>query len=928
MKQRYAVVDLETTGHSPKKGDSIIQFACVVIEEDTIIDQYSTYIRPSGPIPPFIEELTGISDEMVKDAPPFSEVAEKINSLLAGAVFVAHNVLFDLSFLQEELTAAGFEGFYGSTIDTVELAKILLPSSDSFKLSSLSREEGLSHERPHQADSDAYVTAMLFLRLKEKMGRLPAVTLKQLFRLSFSLKSEISDMIGLFMEEKAKKALEPLDGLEIFRGIAIKVPSEQKKRTQEQDGDYDYSFESRFSRIQKAIPLAEKRLGQLQMMDRVYEALRGNKCLIAEAGTGIGKSLGYLYPASYYTHSSKKKVIISTYTRHLQDQLLEKEIPALNRILPFGIRVNTLKGRNNYLSLARFERVLRQKDDNYDTSLTKMQILVWLTQTNTGDKEELHLSSGGEGFWDKLQTTGDLPAKLQEPWQERDFFERAREAAAQADMIITNHSYLIQDQRQKQPILPRNAALILDEAHHLPGAYSKTAGIQISYLAIRTLINRLGLYSQKMILYRLEKTIREKEWSVRTSLGEAERHIHDFLYETDQLFHFLSRPSKGAQGQKNTIIRYDANGESREQKAVRMSAERAVDFLQRSISAAEERLQLLEEREEFLGKSHLYYVSEARNVLNEMKELKNNLREFFLMNNPYSVYWTEASRSGHNVSIMLCSQPVTPRVTLWDSYLSKFSSVIFTSATLEIKGTFSFFSEQLGIPVDVDTAVYPSPFNYKEKVKVIIPSSMPDISKTPIDLYAEEVARHIRVAAEGSRGRMLVLFTSKELLKLTHEQLKKEEALAEYTLLAQGITGGSKWKLLKSFQGFEKGILLGNSSFWDGVDIPGDALSCLVIVRLPFASPDDVVNAAMGKYLTDQGRKPFSDFSLPQAILRFKQGFGRLIRSESDKGVLIIMDRRILTASYGRAFLEAVPPVYLEEASIGELGQSVRKWLD
>ena len=444
MAQRYVVVDLETTGNSPKKGERIIQFAAVVIEEDQIIAEYSTFIHPEQEISMFIEELTGIDNDMVKDAPIFEDVAERISALLKDAVFVAHNVLFDLTFLKEELERCGMEAFYGSTVDTVELAKIMKPTSDGYKLNQLAKAEKLDHSRPHRADSDAYVTAQLFLELKKKLYQLPLLTMKQLYRLSYSLKSEISELIQECMADKLSQPSDYNSMIEAFQGLAFKkVSSDHAQNTWKMD--YPSDRQAKLKLIRESLPDFESREGQLEMMDRVYDSFENEHHTIIEAGTGIGKSLAYLLPAAYFSVKQGKPVVISTYTLQLQEQLLQSEEPKLRKILNFPFTVVLLKGRSNYLSLAKFERAIREKEDNYETALTKMQILVWLTETETGDKDELNLTSGGELFWERLQSNSLTKTGLQKPWQAVDFYERAKAVALKADIIITNHAFLMAD---------------------------------------------------------------------------------------------------------------------------------------------------------------------------------------------------------------------------------------------------------------------------------------------------------------------------------------------------------------------------------------------------------------------------------------------------------------------------------------------------
>lgn len=376
MSNKFVVVDLETNGNSPRKGDRIIQFAAVVIENGKIVEEYSSLLNPLQPISPFIEELTGITDEMVETAPIFDEVAEKIVSLLEEAYFVAHNVLFDLSFLNEELEQAGFKQFYGPILDTVELARILYPTADSYKLTDLAAQEGIVHSRPHQADSDAYVTAELLLLLLEKLNVLPQVTTKQLEFLSSSLKSDLDIYLQALIQEKQSKIEYIRDDWEIYRGLTIKRLPSNLIVDQRKDCSVSFDMEKMEQRMRDTFPFYQRRDGQLEMMKVVHQALSDNRHGLIEAGTGVGKSLGYLVPAAYFSIANKQQVIVSTFTTQLQEQLFHKDLPLLKSILPFPITYTLLKGRNHYISLDKFEVSLKEQEDNYDIILTKMQILI------------------------------------------------------------------------------------------------------------------------------------------------------------------------------------------------------------------------------------------------------------------------------------------------------------------------------------------------------------------------------------------------------------------------------------------------------------------------------------------------------------------------------------------------------------------------
>lgn len=541
MGNKYVVVDLETTGNAPKKGDKIIQFAAVVIENGKITEEYSSLVNPEQSIPPFIEELTGLSDEMVENAPLFSEIAPKVLTLLEGAYFVAHNVLFDLSFLQEELIEAGYNGFYGPVLDTVEMARILFPTADSFKLSDLALREGLNHERPHQADSDAYVTAELLLILLNKLKNLPHNTIDLLHKLSGGLKSDLDILLDEFIAVNESRIGYLDDGIEVHRGIALKKEMKPRELAGSEFQGFPFSEEEKQEMFIKAFPSFEKRDGQFIMMDSVYGAFKNKRHALIEAGTGVGKSLAYLVPSAVYAKESGRTVIISTYTTQLQEQLLRKDVPLLQKMLPFPLKAVLLKGRSHYISLAKFAQTLRDDEDNYDTTLSKMQILVWLLETDTGDIDELNLSSGGMIYWSRIKN--DETAFLQDKsWISRDFYLRARKDAQKADIIITNHSLLLTDLTADNVILPEFSHVVIDEGHHFVKASGKHFGNKLDYLSVRLMLGQIGLFEQKQLYYKLEKLVEEKAAAPDDVMHsfEINQTIADIIHEMDELFRVIA----------------------------------------------------------------------------------------------------------------------------------------------------------------------------------------------------------------------------------------------------------------------------------------------------------------------------------------------------------------------------------------------------
>lgn len=931
MLNKFVVIDLETTGNLPKKGDRIIQFAAVVIEKGKITKKYSSFLHPQKKIPLFIEELTGINNEMVENAPLFSEIAHEVVSLLENAYFVAHNVLFDLSFLQEELIHAGHEGFYGPVLDTVELARILYPTADGYKLTDLADKENLNHDRPHQADSDAFVTAELFLRFYDKLLSLPINTFGQLSKLSGGLKSDIHQLLDEILIEKDKRLEGLPDQLESYNGLILKrIPPVLHKENETENNPFPENNREKEVVFQKAIPSYKKRDGQFQMMDHIYQSFLDKKHVVIEAGTGIGKSLGYLYPAVFIAQKKKTPIVVSTHTIQLQEQLLKKEIPQLQKAVPFHVKSVILKGKNHYINLKKFAYALENENDNYDTTLTKMQILIWLLETETGDCDELNLSSGGMLFWNKIKN--DYFDGLNNgEWLEKDYYLRARKAAEDADIIITNHSLLLADLINKQNILPQHDYVILDEGHHFGKAASKFFGKSLDYLSIRLLLSRLGRYEDQQLFYKMEKQLGQIEGNKEGIIHTVELNqlLADLFYETDEFFKrivfFAKRRNKDHKGINR--LRIKLTGNEKEATPVFLSAERCIFFLKDICGQIEKRLFLLKTNEKTFTTDQMSQYEKLISCLNDLSMLKKDFQEVILGNSS-QIRWIEMDLRSTQNATTIYVQPISISQCLGEQFFNRKKGVVITSATLTVNQSYDFILKELGLDLKrTNVVTIPSPFDYRKQVRMLIPKDLPEITDVSVDEYVISITEQIISIAEATMGRMLILFTSNEMLQKTYDLIKESGFLSEFSILAHGITSGSKYRLTKYFQKYEKAILLGSSSFWEGIDIPGSDLSCLIMVRLPFSPPDEPYTEAKCNFITQKGGNAFTEFTLPEAVLRFKQGFGRLIRTETDRGILIVFDKRIVSTKYGRTFLQSIPEVQIQCEPINEIVPFIKDWL-
>ncbi|KKI88758.1 hypothetical protein WQ54_30080 [Bacillus sp. SA1-12] len=936
--QRFVVIDLETTGNAPKKGDKIIQIAAVVIENGQIVDRYMSFVNPLQEIPLFIEQLTGITNEMVKDAPSFDEIAEELISLIHDAYFVAHNVYFDLSFLQEEFKSCGFQ-FTGPILDTVELARVAFPTEKSYKLTDLSEEFNMLHESPHRADSDAEVTALLLLKILEKLKCLPVITLQQLSKLSRSFISDIEDILEDFIAANLVSLKQQTrNDLQIIRSLAIKkLQSNDGEQTDEpsnanvNEEKVFELFEDKSGNLSNIFPAYRIRNEQVTMMKEIGDVLKTHQHGVFEAATGSGKTIAYLVPAIIFSKNEQKSLIISTYTTTLQAQITERTIPLLKKMLPFSFVTAILKGQRHYLCLQKFEQSLKEKEDNYDFVLTKAQLLLWLTDTETGDVDELNIPSGGKVLWNQLQV--DASSFKSNPFFSYCYYQRAKQRALKANIIITNHALLLSDLNREAKILPEYHEVIIDEAHHFHRVATEQLGIRFSYLDVHSLITRLGYFHTKGLIRSFTEVLKVVGEQTHPELQEIDSFLLQLQEESHQLFsaiHSYVLTRKKDSHLNRTSYKYDAGKEkNRKWDSILELANRVKFLMNDLINLMEKPLRVLDKvKADELSIKNKINLEEFKRVISLFKEYKEYLGFLFFTKDEGFVTWFEIDAKGAKNAVAIYAQPLDVSEFLADEFFANKQSVVLTSATLTINKSLSYMMEAVGL-----TDFYPkqlqlsAPFRYKDQVKLFIPSDMPIVNDVSVDEYSEALAANIGSVAQITDGKILVLFTSYEMLKKTYQLLKEDETLDEFIILGQGTGSGSRSRLTKNFRQFEKAILLGTNSFWEGVDFPGEELTALMIVRLPFASPDEPIIAAKCLKLEKEGKNPFYHYSLPEAILRFKQGFGRLIRNEGDRGILFVLDNRIVSTNYGKEFLKSIPELEIEKKPMHLLTHLIEEWI-
>ncbi|OAS14025.1 ATP-dependent DNA helicase DinG [Paenibacillus oryzisoli] len=948
---KFAVLDFETTGSQP--GDEIIQVGLVIIDQFEITDRYTSLVNPGISIPSSITTLTGITNEMVADAPSLDQVMSDMFPRLFDCVLVAHQAAFDLSFLQRGLTRTGYPPFSGRVLDTMDMLRILFPSISSLQLSMVAALFGIDHERPHQADSDAEVTALIWIHCLDRLLGLPLLTVQRLNQIFENGNTDL----GWFLDEiclyKESVTSVDMDTNRYFRQFTLNVTDwgeEDELRSEYQvtealGASFQAFQQGLKSALQQRFEVYEDRESQDQMILEVERSLEADQHLMIEAGTGTGKSLGYLIPAIYYGLKYEKKVVVSTHTINLQEQLRERDIPLLKEIFPVPFKAAVLKGRSHYLCLRKFETKLTTRDyeNGREDPITAAQMVVWLSETEHGDEEEIHFGNKGAQFWYSVASDTDSCLNRMCPWYKKCFYHRARNDANTADVIITNHSLLFTDMKAENRLLPSYKHLVIDEAHHFEEVASKHLGIELHASAFYHSL--LWLYKDNrsgqlpMLRFRLQKSDEAGEraaaWSQTIdglfpkiiSIKEDWERLSEALYE---LVSSKSDPSQSETSQY--VLRLKPETLPSNWREMLIMEDNIYLNANELLRTLDKLLNELKEQQDGLGVQGL--VTDLNGTVKELYAHRDALHFFMKMADEGYVYWVEAGTYAKAKSVQLNSVPTDVSGLLQQHFFETKDSIILTSATLSVNKSFQYSAEQLGLSIPEDeesgklkTVQLPSPFNYREQALVVIPRNFPTIKGAGDPVFIEALINSLSDVALVTKGRMLVLCTSNRMLKLVHAGMKEKLSPHGITVLGQGVDSGNRSKLTRMFQDNKMCVLLGTSSFWEGVDIPGDALSCLAIIRLPFQPPNHPLVEAKCENIKKRNENPFMKFSVPQAVIRFKQGFGRLVRRASDKGIVIIYDTRVIETYYGKHFLYSLPGPKIEHMTCEQMLPRIEEWM-
>lgn len=924
-------LDIETTGLDPRS-DAIIEIGAVRFSGARVESEWSTLVNPGRPIPGFITQLTGITNEMVRNAPPIKAVVQDLENFVGGAPVLGHNVRFDLSFLQQNDILKGNE-----VLDTYELAAVLMPTASRYNLGALGQQLGILLPATHRALDDARVTHAVFAHLYEEGMRLPTGLIAEFVRLSdiftWGARWIFQQILHTRMQQPVTiRQAAPKDKRQLPRGREPFLPPLMPNQTiQALDEDEAAALLEYGGPFSHYFDHYEYRVQQVQMLREVSRAFSDGYHLMVEAGTGTGKSFAYLVPAALWAIQNNTRVVISTNTINLQDQLIKKDIPDLCQALSLDLRFAILKGRSNYLCPRRLEAMRQRGPDTVDGMRVLAKILVWLQSSDSGDRGEINLNGPAErDVWTRLSAE-DEGCKA-ETCQTRIAggcpFYRTRQFAQSAHLLIVNHALLLSDVATGNRVLPEYNYLIIDEGHHMEAATTNALSFRVTQGDMLRLIRELGGSSSGILGYlltTLQELLRPAEFAgFHQSISRAtdmlfrlEHYFREFFTVVDDfLVELREGRSISGYGQQERIT------EATRTLPVWTNVEVVWDEAHETTGLLLNLLADLYKSAGGLANENSEELEDSLNTLGDafrrLSETDANLQSLVSQPNRDFVYWVESQQGNHQMALNMAPLHIG---SLMDRFLwREKASVILTSATLTTNEGFDYLRSRLNAS-DANELQLGSPFDYETAAMLYLVNDIPEPSDA--NGHQRAVEQVLIRLSKATDGRLLALFTSYQQLKRTSASISPALAEAGIIVYEQG-EGASANTLLETFREADKAVLLGTRSFWEGVDIPGEALSVLVIVKLPFDVPSEPIIAARSETFED----PFNEYQLPEAILRFRQGFGRLIRTQYDRGVVAILDRRILTKRYGRAFLESLPTCNVEIGSMQSLPAKAKSWLN
>ena len=982
----YVALDVEATNN--ERADEIIEVAAVTFTAERVLERWSSLVRPLRPVPLGTMQLTGITNAMLAAAPPFSTIAPQVRAFVKRYPIVGQSVeQFDLKRLAAQGLALDNPTYDTYELATLLLPE--LPVYSLARIAER-LDVGVPQEHRALGDAEltAAVFRALLERIAEfdpetlsELTRLAdggQSPFARLFRQAQQAKQRetMGGGMGASILQQLRAqagARQDESGVDLMYLVPRPRPEPLKATGSQRPLDARAILETFHPNgpFAAAFPHYEHRPQQMEMLAAVAEAFNEEETLLVEAGTGTGKSVAYLVPAVAHAVERGETVVVSTATIALQDQLAKKDIPDLQHVLatiggapaprgaglPREFRATVVKGRANYLCLYRWFKLRGNPALTAAESRLMLRLLLWLQATDSGDVGELRFTdderrAGVLQAWNRVNAGPDsCPTACVFQKRGQCFVQRARRAAESAHVVVVNHALLLSDMVTNSGVLPPYEHLIVDEAHHLEDEATNQLGYAFERATVLNYLNLLaephadgprGLLTDLPIRVRTGKAATELQDDVTRICGDLLPRIEETRARAialfDRIAHFLA-----ARPQNETETRLRITPAIRNDPGW-AEIEIAWDDLALPLSILQQGLTTIFEQIYRLPDETMPEQDDTLLALTRALRISTDLRvgaaAALAEPDPDMVYWTEIEgpRGGQqhqqqslgegasglapefSRSVSVKAAPLHVGATLQADLFTPRRTAVLTSATMTTEGQFDYLRSRLGIPEDESVAVaVDSPFDYPRAALLYTADDIPEPNRPG---YQKGLQEAITGLCEATRGRALVLFTSYSSLQATYRAVKPLLEAAGILVLGQRLDGGPR-QLIERFKQNPETVIFGTSSFWEGVDVVGDTLSVLVITKLPFKVPSDPVFQARSEGFAE----PFAEYAVPQAILQFRQGFGRLIRSATDRGVCAILDSRIATKRYGRTFLNSLPRCTVERGRAVDLPARAAAWL-